>query len=86
MTEGHKHREVRATRGSLPVRLLTRPLWWTTNTARADASPYPYGVVTTAGGFARPDGPTERYYLSALSILHRWTGLTLRFPDDPPEA
>jgi hypothetical protein len=77
MTEGHKHREVRATRGSLPVRLLTRPLWHSRNLPRVDASPYPYGPCP---------GVTGCYYLSALSILHRWTGLALRFRDDPEES
>lgn len=81
MTQGHKHHIVRAPR--LIRRALTAPLWRTENLARVDASPYPYGVILN--GERIPDGklpkipdPAEVYYLSALSILHRWTGLCLK--------
>jgi hypothetical protein len=91
MTEGHKHRELRVRKGGLIQRALTRPLYHTRTTDydasrakfdRIDRSPYPYGPCQN------PDHSTASvhcWYLSALSILHRWTGLTLRFPDDTPE-
>jgi hypothetical protein len=84
MTEGHTHRTVTVTKGGLLYRLLTRPLWTTTNLRRVDPSPYPYGVLPERPS-TRPMPPQPtRYYLSALSILHRWTGLTLYYetPDE----
>jgi hypothetical protein len=71
MTEGHKHRTVRVRKGGLIHRLLCKPLYWTDDRAKVDASPYPYGVYQ----YVSTD--REVYWLSALSILHRWTGLTL---------
>lgn len=90
MTEGHTHRTVTVTKGGLAYRLLTKPLWHTRTTDhdasrakldRIDRSPYPYGPCPN------PDHSTTSvhcWYLSALSVLHRWTGLTLYFetPDE----
>jgi hypothetical protein len=75
MTEGHRYREVPVSRDSLLARVFTRPVWHTRNLPRVDASPYPYGPCP---------GVIGCWYLSPLSILHRWTGLTLRYPDLPP--
>lgn len=77
MTPGHKHRTVKVRRDGLVQRVLQRPLITTTNLPRVEASPYPYGILLD--GQIQPD-PREVYYLSALSILHRWTGLTLKVP------
>lgn len=84
MTEGHKHWMLDAPSTDVWwVRLLRRPLRHTTNTARVDPSPYPYGVCDSPRcphTYERPR-PTC-YYLSLLGILHRWTGLTLRMPEE----
>lgn len=86
MTPGHKHWNVRVRRGGIVHRLLTRPVIRTTNLPRVEASPYPYGILLD--GEIQPDpppvepDPSEVYYLSVLSILHRWTGLCLRLPKD----
>lgn len=31
MTDGHRHREIRVRQDSLLARLLTRPIYWTTD-------------------------------------------------------
>lgn len=71
MTYGHKHREV-----GLPqwvIYLLRKPVYYQHDIDRVDASPYPYGEKTRyVGGVRRPV-----WYLSTLSILHRWTGLAV---------
>lgn len=90
MTEGHTHHTVTVRKGGLLYRALTRPLLHTRTTDhdetsrkldRIDRSPYPYGPCPN------PDHSTASvhcWYLSALSILHRWTGLTLYYetPDE----
>lgn len=60
------------------VRLLRKPIKHTTNMARVEPSPYPYGPCESLRcpnmyKHPRPDCWT----LSLLSIAHRWTGLTL---------
>lgn len=80
MTNGHKHREVKV---RYPfrwyVRLLQKPLVVSRNLPMVDKSPYPWGPMPADEHVELPPA----YYLSTLSILHRWTGLTLRF--DPPK-
>ena len=66
MTTGHKHRHLKVKKGGLIFRVLRKPLWYTRDVDRVDASPYPYGLSESRG-----------YYLSLLGVLHRWTGLTL---------
>lgn len=84
MTTGHKHRtiKVRSRLGLRLVAVLKYPLFITTNLDRVDRSSYPYGPMkpsTTLSG--RPVAPRpEEWYLSALGILHRWTGLTFDVP------
>lgn len=80
MTDGHKHRLV-TVRGwdTLSVRLLRWPLFHTRDVDRADASPYPYGPCPKREGPCH--GHRECWTLSALGILHRWTGFTLYIPD-----
>ncbi len=56
-------------------KILTLPVYWTDDMDKADKSPYPYGP-----GCDQPRG--YGWYLSTLSILHRWTGLTLETKDD----
>jgi len=77
MTEGHKHRTVTLrvnTRLGGAVRaVLLKPRFHSTDLARVEASPYPYGLCREHLGC---------YYLSLLSILHRWTGLTLKEKTD----
>lgn len=77
MTPGHKHREVRVRRDGLRHGFLTRPRWHSTDGVKVDRSPYPYGPCTDPIHEER-----ECWYLSILSVLHRWTGLTLRLDDD----
>ena len=71
MTAGHKHRLL-ALRSPRLHRLLTEPRWRTEDADRVDRSPYPYGVMPSPYG-----GDKGWYYLSILSVLHRWTGLTI---------
>jgi hypothetical protein len=57
-------------------RALRHPLYWVADPdelPRIERSPYPYGEKTRY--FAGK--PYTCWYLSALSVLHRWTGLTL---------
>lgn len=83
MTDGHKHRIVRinpSTRtGGALYAFLRKPRFHTTDLARVDASPYPYGPCREHP-LNWKDAPVEApecYTLSVLSVLHRWTGLTL---------
>lgn len=71
MTQGHKHRMVKVKPGGLIHVVLTRPLVHSRDLPRVDRSPYPHGPCEDHPGC---------YYLSALSVLHRWTGLTLVTP------
>lgn len=73
MTAGHKHRVVRTRAGSRLYRVLRKPRYVTTNQRRVERSPYPYSPLPSRERVVEPD----RYYLSLLGILHRWTGLTL---------
>lgn len=86
MTEGHVHRVVPVKRDGLIHRVLTKPLIYSGDLARIDASPYPWGPDYTSRYTGSTWGPVDhtkwtRYYLSTLSILHRWTGLTLELGD-----
>lgn len=74
MTEGHKHRTVGVPARLVP--LLRWPMYHTTDMAKVDASPYPYGPCEPSKGL-----DSTCWYLSPLSFLHRWTGLTIRTPD-----
>lgn len=80
MTEGHKHRLVRVT--PRVMRLMRKPLIHCRDLDRVDASPYPYGPCNLSFG----KNPTC-WTLSLLSILHRWTGLTLYVgpPEEKPD-
>lgn len=87
MTAGHKHRMITVKREGIVHRALTKPLYKTRNLKRVEPSPYPYGVLIEGERIAdgrlpeQPD-PREVYYLSALSVLHRWFGLTLWMSTD----
>jgi len=98
VTRGHKHRVTHIKSFDVWwVRLIRRPLAHTTDYARVDLSPYPYGSCTDGGGrdvrcrnaYRHPK--PDCWYLTTFGILHRWTGLTLcnwprPCPDhDPPE-
>lgn len=73
MTTGHRHRTVKIRNQGL-LRFLRTSLYQTTDRAKVDRSPYPYGVMVDLSA----DNPLgEIYYLSVLSVLHRWTGLTI---------
>jgi hypothetical protein len=76
MTPGHSHRQVRVSRNGLVHRLLTAPLYCTGNLRKVDRSPYPYGPCVEHTG---------HWYLSTLSVLHRWSGLALWLPDEEPD-
>lgn len=80
MTEGHTHRRVRMKRSSRLYRMLTRPLVWSEDYAALDASPYPWRAKDEAA--FRQGVRDQPYCLSALGILHRWTGLTLHLMDE----
>lgn len=85
MTTGHKHRVVRIRKGSRLHVLLTQPLVWShEDLSRVDNSPYPWGPSNEAL-FQRDPAAPQPFYLSALSILHRWTGLTLQ-PEEKTDA
>lgn len=73
MTEGHRHRFVKVKKEGLLARVLSTPIYYSTDYDRVDRSPYPWGL---------PSPESRRYYLSPLSIAHRWTGLTLWFRDE----
>jgi hypothetical protein len=75
MTQGHKHRMITVKAGGLVERVLRRPLFHCRHLARVDASPYPYGPCPMS------IEPVTCWTLSALGILHRWTGLTLYTKD-----
>lgn len=84
MTSGHKHREVRVFDDAHPlvlraVKVLQTPLYHSSDRDKVDASPYPYGPCEPAKGL-----DSVCWYLSPLSFLHRWTGLTIR-TDEPEE-
>lgn len=71
MTDGHKHWTIKVKQDSRIVRFMRKPRLLTDNVRRVDRSPYPYGILVP---------PRDRhtwYYLSILSVLHRWTGLEL---------
>lgn len=71
-TRLHKHWGV-TVRSERLMEFLRKPRWWTTDVARVDRSPYPYGVMMG-------NEPVEEiYYLSVLSVLHRWTGFSIRW-------
>lgn len=74
MTEGHKHRMVHVYDDSRLLRLLRKPLIHNTSLRKVDASPYPYGPCYHHGYSVT--GRNDCYYLSGLSLLHRWFGLT----------
>lgn len=78
MTEGHTHRIVTVKRGGHLHRFLTKPRWHTVNLMRVDASPYPYGLCAIHVPLTASQ---PCYHLSILSVLHRWTGLTLKTRD-----
>lgn len=91
----HKHWELRVRRHSLFTRLLTHPLVFSDDLERVDASPYPWGPIAGPSDPVplMPDGqpapkhltwhstPPGSWYLSGLSVLHRWSGMVLRIPD-----
>ena len=70
MTTGHKHHTVAVKEKSLTLKLLRIPLRHRTNPMDVDESRYPYGPCKTHA---------DCWTLSALGILHRWTGLTFIF-------
>lgn len=81
MTDGHKHRLLRVKSfDTLFVRVLRTPVWHRpalTNDAwrRIERSPYPYGPCAEHSKGLGLDATC--WVLTPLSILHRWTGLTL---------
>lgn len=68
MTDGHKHRHIKVRRYGLMHVWLTTPRSHETDIDYVDASPYPYGKCPEHANC---------WYLSILSVLHKWTGLTL---------
>lgn len=76
MTDGHKHRIVRTKRNSPLARLLLKPIYHTHDLRRVSQSPYPYAPCPDKWHIS------ACWYLSGLSILHRWFGLTLEVPDE----
>lgn len=84
MTDGHKHRTLRVRKDGIRYGVLTKPRRHITVVPGTPAywalekSPYPYGPC----GAHRWTPDRQCYYLSLLSILHRWTGLTLYFEDE----
>lgn len=80
-TPRHKHRMVRIPEnkfGLAVIRLLRKQIYRTTDLVKVEASPYPYGVVLNFKAEVAPgELAQEVYYMSLLSVLHRWTGLTL---------
>lgn len=83
MTTCHKHRIVKVPSWSAwYVRALRWGILHTRNLLRVEASPYPYGPCPKRGGPCK--GHEDCWTLSALSILHRWTGLTL-YHEKPDE-
>lgn len=72
MTEGHKHRTVQIYEGTLAYRFLRWPMYHCSDREKVDESPYPYGPCDPKAG-----RDSVCWYLSPLSFLHRWTGLTL---------
>lgn len=89
MTEGHKHRIVTVPSwGVWYVRALRWPFFHTRDQNRAERSPYPYGPCPKREGPCT--GHVDCWTMSTLSVLHRWTGLTLYVgppgeQDDTPE-
>lgn len=79
-TRLHKHWAV-TVRSERLMEFLRKPRWWTTDAARVDRSPYPYGVRTGAEIKTRHVSPPapDHFYLSILSVLHRWTGFSIRW-------
>lgn len=80
MTAGHKHR-VLTVRSLWVYRAFRIPIWKTTDVARVDRSPYPYGAIPVV----TDDSIEFVYYLSILSVLHRWTGLAVRWKGEEDE-
>lgn len=68
MTEGHTHWVI--TVPQWVSTLLRKSIWWSSNINQVDKSPYPYSPCLD-------HEDCQQWYLSTLSILHRWTGLTL---------
>lgn len=80
VTDGHKHRMLRVNVHSRLVRWLRKPLRHSTNYPRVDRSPYPYRPCTDERCWTRYRHPRpDCWVLTPLSILHRWTGLTLEY-------
>ena len=80
MTDGHKHRMVRvASFDSRLVKWLRKPVVHSTDYIRVDKSPYPYGPCDGTKGCPHRllSPPPDCWVLTRLSVLHRWTGLTL---------
>lgn len=84
MTPGHRHRTLKVNPDGMALRILTRPLitLGREHLERVEASPYPYGVLIEGqrlrgNRLSHLPDPREVYVLTALGILHRWTGLTL---------
>ena len=84
----HRHWHVLVeSRDTRWVRLLRAPLLHVRNLDRVEASPYPYGPCPKRpenGGVC--PGHRDCWTLSTLAILHRWTGLTLYFPEKAGEG
>jgi hypothetical protein len=83
MTEGHRHRLVNVPSwDTWYVRALRYPLFHCRDQNRVERSPYPYGpcrkrAVDKGGEGSACLGHCDCWTLSVLSVLHRWTGLTL---------
>lgn len=72
MTPGHKHRNVKVRADGWILYLLRRPTLLVVGAERAGKSRLVYGPTK------RPD----RWRLTPLGLLHRWTGLTLITKED----
>lgn len=86
MTTGHAHHLWTVKKGGLVQRVLRTPLLHfnapegSKAMARVERSPYPYGPCPKREGACF--GHHHCWVLTPLGILHRWTGLTLYFPEE----
>lgn len=74
MTAGHRHRHIRVREGSLPYRVLRKPLLVLSDkhTAYVDRSRLVFGTRVSKADHH------DEYTLSLLGILHGLTGLTIK--------
>lgn len=74
-TRFHRHWNLKVKKNGLLYYLLRKPVHWSGDLKKVETSPYPYGPLIVNGK------ETGWWYMSTLSVLHRWTGLTLVVTD-----